>query len=184
MPENNALEKAIASKYKFRKYSSSYPKIFLSQKRFLSKTLKSIPKKEIHHIGSTSVPNLGGKRVIDIIVVVPKKSISRAKKLLKKSGFIFNHSMRERYFFQKYCLDSSNVPRFVHLHLTHFDSGELRIALAFRDYLRFHKKTSKEYEKIKRFASNLHSANGKKYAEHKFDFIEKTVKKALKWYKE
>jgi GrpB-like predicted nucleotidyltransferase (UPF0157 family) len=174
------LEKAIAEKYVFNEYDASYPKLFASQKRFLSKALKSIPRKEIHHIGSTSIPGLGGKSVIDIILIVPKKFIPKARKLLEKAGFDFHHSMRERFFHQKYYLDSSNNPRLIHLHLTHFDSGELEIALAFRDYLRAHKKDREEYEKIKREASKRHYANGKKYAKHKLSFVKKTLKKALK----
>ena len=199
----SVLEKAISEKYLFKEYSSSYPRLFTSQKRFLSKALKPIKKKEIHHIGSTSVPKLGGKKVLDIIVLVPKKLIPKARKLLEKAGFKFHHSMRERFFHQKYYLDSSNAPRgflkkgkskkrsspigsprLIHLHLTHFDSGELELALAFRDYLREHKTTRLQYEKIKRKASKHHHLNGEKYAKYKLDFVKKTLKKALKWYKE
>jgi len=144
----------------------------------------SIKQKEIFHIGSTSVPGLGGKRVIDVIVVVPKDSVPLAKKLLAKGGFVYHHTLRKkRSFHFKYYVDAQTSPRLVHLHLTYFGSGELDKALAFRDYLRAHPKEKKRYEKVKREASKKYSSDGKKYVAHKLSAVEDLMKKAMKWYK-
>lgn len=177
------LEGAVSNKYTYKPYSKKFNKIFFSEKRKIARVLLSIKKKEIHHIGSTSVPNLGGKGIIDIIVIVPKKSISKAKKLLEGAKFKHEHTMRERHFHSKYYVDTSLAPRLIHLHLAHFDSNELNIALSFRDYLRSHKKVRDEYASIKRKASLLHSKDSKKYVEYKRLFVESTLQKALKWYK-
>ena len=179
------LDKAISNKYIFSPYSKEYPKMFLSEKRFLSKILNSIKKKEIHHIGSTSVPNLGGKRILDIIVQVEKKNIKKAKSLLSKGKFVYHHTMKKkRSFHYKYYLNKSKEPILVHLHLTYFGSGEIEKALSFRDYLRSFPTVRKQYELIKRKASALHSQDGKKYVAFKLEFIETTLKKALDWYNE
>lgn len=179
----NSLEAAVSLKYTFKPYSKSFPKLFTSEKHFLSKLFSSIKEKEIHHIGSTSVPTLGGKGIIDIIVVVPKKSIAKAKKLLKNGEFVYHHTLRrKRSFHYKYYEDARNFPRLVHLHLTYFGSGELEKALAFRDYLRTHPKERKAYEKVKRQASKLHSKNGKKYVKYKLKFVLGLMKKATEWY--
>jgi GrpB-like predicted nucleotidyltransferase (UPF0157 family) len=179
------LEKAVEERYIFKKHSSEYKKLFSSQKKIISKALRSVSKKEIHHIGSTSVPTLGGKRILDIIVVVPKKDFSKAKKLLHNAEYLYDHTMKKkRHFHKKYYVDYSGKARLVHLHLTYFGSGELIVAIAFREYLRAHKKVRKEYSKLKREASKRYSKDGKKYAKYKIKFIEKTVKKALKWHKQ
>ncbi|MFA6419664.1 MAG: GrpB family protein [archaeon] len=179
----NSLEEAIKNKYLFKPYSKRFVSLFLSEKKFLSKIFSSIKNKEIHHIGSTSIKGLGGKGVIDIIIVVPKKRVSKSKSLLKKAGFVYQHTMRgKRSFYSKYYVDSKKKPRLIHLHLTYHGSGELDKALAFASYLRAHKKVRQTYAKIKKQASLLHKGEGKKYVKHKLKFIQSTMKKALKWY--
>jgi len=174
------LKNAIAKKYFFKKYSAKFPKMFQTQKRFLSKKLSLIKNKEIYHIGSTAVPNLGGKGIIDIIIVVPKKSFSKARKLLEKSGFVYDHTMRKkRSFFYKYYVSSGSA-KLIHLHLTFRGSGEIEKALAFRDYLCANKKARKDYTKLKKRASHLYSNHGKKYLKYKFSFVRGILKKVLK----
>lgn len=178
-----SIEEAVLSKYTFFPYSKDYPKMFQKEKRFLSKLFSPIKKKEIQHIGSTSVPNLGGKKIIDVIIVVEKKNIKKSKDLLKRGGFVYHHTMkRKRSFHYKYYLNKSKEPMLVHLHLTYFGSGEIEKALAFRDYLKKFSKVRKDYESIKRSASKLHSNDGKKYVAFKLDFVESTLKDALIWY--
>ncbi|MFA5930808.1 MAG: GrpB family protein [archaeon] len=172
------LEKAISEKFLFKPYSKNYPKLFLKEKKLLSKALSSIEKKEVHHIGSTSVPGLGGKGVIDVIVIVEKKKVSLVKKLLKKAKFNYHHTMGKRSFYQKYYVDGKKIPRLIHLHLTFFGSGEKEKALMFRDYLISHPKEKKQYSLLKKKASSLHSSNGLKYAKFKYNFIVKILKKA------
>ena len=178
-----SIDEAVSNKYVFCTYSKTYPKLFLKEKKFLSKLFSSIKKKEIHHIGSTSVPNLGGKKVIDIIVVVEKKNVKKAKFFLKKGSFVYHHTMKKkRSFHYKYYVNKSNEPVLVHLHLTYFGSGEIEKALAFRNYLQAFPTVRKQYELIKRKASKLHSRNGKKYVAFKLAFVEEVMKKALNWY--
>jgi GrpB-like predicted nucleotidyltransferase (UPF0157 family) len=177
------LKKAISDRYVFKPYKSHYPKLFKSQKKFISKILKKVPDKEIHHIGSTSVPGLGGKGILDIIVVVPKKYFSKSKTLLHEAGYKYDHTMNKRHFHRKYYVDYTGEPRLTHLHLTFQNSGELIIALAFAEYLRAHKKVREQYAKIKKKASKLHSSDSKNYVKFKLNFVESTLKKALKWYK-
>ena len=179
------LDEAVSNKYLFVPYSKEYSKMFLKEKRFLLKLLNSIKKKEIHHIGSTSVPNLGGKRILDVIVQVEKKNFKKAKSLLAKGGFVYHHTMkRKRSFHYKYYLNKSKEPILVHLHLTYFGSGEIEKALSFRDYLCSFPTVRKQYELIKKKASSLHSQDGKKYVAFKLEFVETTLKKALDWYNE
>lgn len=179
----SSIDKAVLEKYKFFPYSKDYTKMFQKEKRFLSKLFSQVKKKEIYHIGSTSIPNLGGKRVIDIIIVVEKKDKKKSKTLLKKGGFVFDHTFKKkRSFFYKYYLNELNKPILVHLHLTFFGSGEIEKALAFRDYLKEFPNVRKQYEAIKKKASLLHSNDGKKYVGYKLGFVKDIMKNALEWY--
>jgi len=177
------LKKAISAKYVFKPHSKNYSRVFSKEKRFISNLLASIKKKEIHHIGSTSVSKLGGKGIIDIIVVVEKNNIKDAKHFLLDGDFVYHHTMRrKRSFHYKYYVNKSNEPVLVHLHLTYFGSGEIEKALAFRNYLRAFPKVRKQYEEVKKEASARHSKNGKKYVAFKLSFVENTMKDALDWY--
>lgn len=57
-------------KYVFRRYNSKYELLFNKEKAKLKKIL---PKAKIEHVGSTAVKGLGGKGIIDISIIVPKK---------------------------------------------------------------------------------------------------------------
>ncbi len=179
------LDEAVLNKYVFKPYSKEYPKMFLKEKKFLLSILSSIKKKEIHHIGSTSVEDLGGKGILDVIIVVEKKNIKKAKSLLVKGDFVYHHTLRrKRSFHYKYYVNKSKEPILIHLHLTYFGSGEIEKALSFRDYLISFPSVRKQYELIKKKASLLHSKDGKKYVAFKLSFVESTLKKALDWYNE
>ncbi|MEA3329527.1 MAG: GrpB family protein [Nanoarchaeota archaeon] len=64
-------------KYKYRKYDKKYPELFRREKSKLRKILGKKP--EITHVGSTAIPGLGGKGVIDILISVSKKQIIKTK---------------------------------------------------------------------------------------------------------
>ena len=74
------IKKMNFKKYKFREYNEKYPMLFKKEK---SKLKKIFPKNAvIEHIGSTAIPNLGGKGVIDLYVTVKNKEIKNTKKKL------------------------------------------------------------------------------------------------------
>jgi GrpB-like predicted nucleotidyltransferase (UPF0157 family) len=178
---HNILEKALKEKYVFKPYSSDFPKIFQEEKEFLESALIDIKQKEIHHIGSTSVPGLGGKGIIDIIIVVDKLDFERAHDAVLLAGFTFDHTLdKKRSFLYKYYVDSKNNARLIHLHITFFGSGEIEKALSFREHLRSHEHARKEYEELKKKGSELHSDSAKDYKKHKFDYISKKVSELIK----
>lgn len=74
-------------KYTFKPYSKIFPELFLKEKRRIASHIKSIL--AIEHIGSTSVPNLGGKGIIDIAIAVPKHDMDAVREQLQKLGYEF-----------------------------------------------------------------------------------------------
>ena len=118
-----------------------YATQFLSVKPTLADIL---PQAEIHHIGSTAVPGLGGKGIIDILVAIPdwSEKLSAVEKI-KSLGYLHIHpEERERIFMSRV---GDTKAGDVHIHLTHIGSSQYQTLLSFRDYLLSHPDKVEEY---------------------------------------
>lgn len=97
----------------------------------------------VHHIGSTSVPGLSAKSVIDIIGVVkdPEKTI----RFLEDLGFQYKgeYNIPMRFYFNR----SEGIE--TNLHIYEEGHPEIELNLFFRDYLRQHPDARNEYSKLK-----------------------------------
>jgi len=170
--------KEVFKKYKFRKSEKNYSNLFKKEKAQL---LNVFPKKVIiEHIGSTSVPGLGGKGIIDIIIKTPKNKIKEFTKKLNKLGYtsVLGHTpTKNSIFFQKIKKYRGRERR-VHVHLV-LNKPFWNTFTAVREYLKTHEKERKEYAQIKKEAINK-NLEGKKYRAYKHQFLENLTKKALK----
>lgn len=157
-------------KYKLRRDSSNFPKLFEKEKERLRKIL---PEAKIEHIGSTAVLGLKGKGIIDI----PKKKINRAKSLLIKQNYIFKPKAgdKDRLFFEK-DYNKLFVKRRVHLHLTTINSKVWKDCIKVRNKLRKNSELRKKYEKLKKEAVKLARGEGKKYRDYKNKFLKELTK--------
>ncbi|MBR9702177.1 GrpB family protein [Candidatus Pacearchaeota archaeon] len=166
-------------KYVYKKYDSKYPPLFRREKMKLKKILPSDAR--IEHCGSSAVPGLAGKGIIDILISVKKRDLKKANKSLQKAGYNFKPKAGDKWrdFFDKIYLYNKSK-RLVHIHLTFHDSHEFKRHLAFVNYLKNYPKDAKEYAKVKREASKYANGDGDKYREHKYKFVQKIEKRALK----
>jgi len=161
-------------------YDPNWPLIFEREK---AKILSVIAKKvvAIEHVGSTAVPGLGAKPIIDIMVGM--RHLSDAQGCigpLETIGYEYvpeyQVSIPERRYFRK---GPSNVPnKHYHLHMVEYDSDFWRRHLLFRDYLRAHPRTAKEYHRLKKELAAKYRFNRDAYTEAKTLFIESIVAKA------
>lgn len=167
-------------KYSFKEYNKKYIKLFEKEK---NRILKLIPSAEIEHVGSTSIPGLGGKPIVDLMIIVPKNKISLAKKILEKNNYFHPEkgSEKDRIFFQK---DYGFLiwKRRVHVHLTSKNTLPYLRAISFREYMKKNPKYVKEYARIKKKGAEIAKGDGQKYRDYKNKFLEKITKKALKEY--
>lgn len=159
-------------KYTYRKPSKNYKILFQKEKTKLKKIL---PKAKIEHIGSTSIPNLGGKGIIDILIGVSKKDIKKSKNTLIKNNYKFkqNAGSKERLFFEKdYGFFKK---RRIHLQLTTYKSKVWDDSLKFKDKIIKNPKLLEKYSNIKKqaIAKNL---KAKEYREYKSKFIKEVLK--------
>lgn len=134
----------------------------------------------VEHIGSTAVPNLGGKPIIDIMAGV--SSLSNADKCIEPLEGIgydyfpeYEETMPERRYFQKGMFPKE---QHYHLHMVELDSDFWRRHLLFRDYLRTHPGIAEQYYELKKKLAAEYGSDREGYTDAKTSFIESTVAKA------
>jgi len=101
----------------------------------------------IHHIGSTSIPGLEAKPIIDIMPVVEDiNSVDEHNESMREIGYEpkGENGIPERRYFQK-----GGDNRSHHVHIFQVGSPHVERHLAFRDYLRTHPIEAREYGDFK-----------------------------------
>ena len=129
----------------------------------------------IFHIGSTAVPGVNGKQIIDILISVKKTKIKKIlKKLMKKYIYTGSGGSKQRWFMFR-DIKYNNLIRRVHIHLTWFNSGEEKNSLKFITKLKENKNLILEYNKIKKNAIKIAKGEGSKYRALKDEFIKRVL---------
>lgn len=160
-------------------YSSDWPQEFEREKKLLLKALGDWVE-DIQHVGSTAVPGLAAKPVIDIMIGV--RSLEDADKhcvyRIKELGYDYIQRYEvdtpQRRYFQK---TSPQGVRTHQIHLVEINSDWWQRHLLFRDYLRSHPQAVKEYESLKRSLAKVHTDTNE-YANAKTAFIREIEKRA------
>jgi GrpB-like predicted nucleotidyltransferase (UPF0157 family)/GNAT superfamily N-acetyltransferase len=119
----------------------------------------------IEHIGSTAVPGLGGKGIIDIAIAVGKEEMDSVSKQLQAIGYEFRptFSTPDRLYLITYLADPEEEMRRYHIHLTYPENKEWKEFLGFRDYLRSHPREAQDYAELKKQAAFEANEEGEKY---------------------
>jgi len=123
-------------------HNSNWPQLFEAEADLIKQKLGN-NFLEIHHVGSTSVPGLCAKPIIDIILVVRNSVESIAP--LESIGFKFRGEMNIP--FRSYFSKKTGTP--VHLHVYEPGSAETELNLLFRNFLRSNSKACAEYANLK-----------------------------------
>lgn len=136
-------------KYVFKRYSPIFPALFEKEKeRILAYTKTAFL---IEHIGSTAIPNLGVKGIIDIAIAINREHMETVSKQLQNLGYEFKpkYSTPDRLYFVTDLYDCEECIRRCHLHLTYPENCEWKEFISFRDYLRTHPRELQEYADLK-----------------------------------
>ena len=159
-------------------YDESWPEWFKQEHAILSRTLSHWLTGEIEHVGSTGVPGLAAKPVIDIMAGVESLEASRpAIAVLSNIDYCyFPYRAESMHWF---CKPSPSF-RTHHLHLVPFQSALWIERLAFRDYLRTHPEAVLEYAELKYRLAQQHRFDRESYTEAKASFVAGIVKLAFK----
>lgn len=164
-------------KYVFRPYNPIFSKLFSKEKNRLKKFLGRDAL--IEHIGSTSIPGMGGKGIIDIVIATDDKNdLFNISSQLIEAGYYFDpdDGTKERLFHARVVSDE----RRYHIHLTFKSSKDWKEMISFRDHLKTHPKDFKKYEEIKEQAVAVANQEREVYMKIKEPVILEIIKKATK----
>lgn len=135
----------------------------------------------IEHVGSTAVPGLAANPIIDVMGGVRDLGeVTRYVPNLEGIGYEYVPQYEvfipERRYFRKPRTGQS--PRTHHLHIVELTSTFWRRQLLFRDYLRTHSVTLREYADLKKRLAAEYGDDGRGYTDAKGPFIESIVSRA------
>lgn len=158
-------------------YDSSWPSKFDKEKKLIEKTLGDWIVGGVHHVGSTSIPGIWAKPVIDIMVGVKDTEKARACiDLLATINYeYFPYKEEVMLWFCKPSLEH----RTHHLYLMKPDTNEWRARLSFRDYLRTHEDARKAYQDLKLDLAKIYTKDRDAYTNAKEKFVKDIITKAL-----
>jgi GrpB-like predicted nucleotidyltransferase (UPF0157 family) len=150
-------------------YDSAWPDLYEAEKARIVDAIGDWLV-DIQHVGSTSVPGLAAKPVIDIMPGVRSLAddthfIPRLEAVGYEHLPVFEDDIPERRYFRR------GIPRQFHVHAVEVSSDFWRRHLAFRDYLRAHPETAKEYAALKRRLAADYGNDRIGYTNAKTDFI-------------
>jgi len=162
-------------------YDPRWPAAFAAESERLRAALGSVALRIDHH-GSTAVPGLAAKPIIDIqISVATLQPISVYGSKLEAVGYVHVPSPDDSFcpFFHR----PVQWPHSHHVHVVERGGNEERRTLAFRDYLRSHSTVAREYEELKRVTVaqvvGTDPESREQYAIAKSDFVERVVALAI-----
>jgi GrpB-like predicted nucleotidyltransferase (UPF0157 family) len=136
-------------------------------RRSLGKTALSVD-----HVGSTAIPGIVAKPVIDVLVLVEgldPEAPYRAP--LESLGYAFGHRDEDRVFFEG---SPAGMP--IQVHVVEESSVDSRMMITFRDYLRAHPEEARRYEDLKKALAEQHD-DGNAYASAKSPYVWETARR-------
>jgi len=153
-------------------YEPSWPRAFADERERISPLLPGLP---IHHIGSTAVPGLAGKPIIDMIALVDDLDAT-ADLLIERGGYQLDARFNEGLVHRRYLCYPSISHRTHHLHLVDV-SEDMQRCLRFRDTLRGDRRLSAAYAALKRSLAARYEDDRAGYTMAKTRFVQDADKR-------
>ncbi|WP_112180460.1 GrpB family protein [Paraliobacillus zengyii] len=147
-----------------------------------SKKIKDVFGEEllnIYHIGSTAIPKIKAKPIIDIIVeVIMIRNVDKFNSDMRQLGYeaLGENGIPKRRFFTK-----GGDSRTHHIHIFEQGNKEIIRHLTFRDYMIAHPEEAMEYSQLKQNLAKKFPYNIEKYIEGKDNYIQEIDSKSQLW---
>jgi GrpB-like predicted nucleotidyltransferase (UPF0157 family) len=158
-------------------YDPSWPARFAALRDLLAAAFAPFEHR-VEHVGSTSVPGLGAKPIVDIQVSVADIDDEDAyRPAIESLGW----PLRSREPGHRYFRTPKGVYPRIQVHVCQTDGAWERDHLLFRDYLRTHPERAQAYEELKQALAERYSRDRLAYTEAKTPFIDETLRLAEAW---
>lgn len=158
-------------------YDPSWQTAFDTEKQRILEACPSDSSVVIEHVGSTAVPGLCAKPILDIMIGIPsnKDGVSLVP-FLAELGYFYKgeNGIPGRHYF------TLGSPRTHHVHMVERNGPIWKKHLLFRDHLRNHLEDRNEYATLKKSLSESFPTDRLRYTESKNELIQTIVEKARK----
>jgi GrpB-like predicted nucleotidyltransferase (UPF0157 family) len=181
------IQRVIKEEVAVVPYDPLWPKLFNDEKEHLQSCLPRQLIKRVEHFGSTAVPGLPAKPIVDVLVEVTDLDETRRQivPILEAQGY--DYFWRPSWgddippFYAWFIKRDKDGNRTHHIHMieAHFKHWE---RLLFRDYLIEHPEVTKEYGALKLKFCQVHHNDRVAYTEAKTDFVVRVTQIAKEYY--
>lgn len=182
------IRRVLAEQIDIVPYDSSWPREFEKEKNHLRECLPRELIKRIEHFGSTAIPNLAAKPVIDMLVEVTSLDATKERivPVLEGPGYDYfwraTHGEDGQPFYAWFIKRDAAGNRTHHIHMVEADF-EHWDRLLFRDYLIDHPEIAREYENLKLKLALDYSHDRIAYTEGKAEFVMRVTQEAKEYYR-
>jgi GrpB-like predicted nucleotidyltransferase (UPF0157 family) len=138
----------------------------------------------MEHIGSTSIPGIHAKPVIDLMPIVRSvEAVDTLQGAFEAAGFCWygEYGLPGRRYLNRD--DPETGERLTNVHIYAADNPEVERHIAFRDYLRAHPNSARDYEAVKLTCAANHPADISGYMDCKDAMCKQIESDAVAWYR-
>ena len=169
-------------------YDPAWPRMFEEEKKHLRDCLPQDLIRRIEHFGSTAIPGLPAKPIVDMLVEVDSLEETKARiaPVLEAQGYDYfwraTHGEDGPPFYAWFIKRNSTGVRTHHIHMVESDF-EHWDRLLFRDYLIADLETAKEYETLKYALARDYPNDRVAYTNGKSEFVVRVTEVAKEYYR-
>ncbi len=169
----------MARKIEVVPYNPDWPRLYSAEAERIAAALGG-EMTAIHHIGSTAIPGIKAKPVLDFLVAVPR--IERVDEL-NDSMVVLGYEPRGEYGIpgRRFFIKHTAGMRTHHVHIFQNGNPEITRHLNFRDYLRAHPDEAQAYSRLKEELARQYPEDSHGYTEGKNEFVQEIDQRAKVW---
>jgi GrpB-like predicted nucleotidyltransferase (UPF0157 family) len=182
------IKRVLKEEVSIAPYDPAWPRMFEEEKRHLLECLPKDLIRRIEHFGSTAIPGLAAKPIVDVLVEVSslEETRARAAPLLEAEGYDYfwrpTHGDDVPPFYAWFIKRNAAGVRTHHIHMVERDF-EHWDRLLFRDYLIENPETAREYEALKMRLACGYPHDREAYTQGKTEFVVRVTDVAKDYYR-
>ncbi len=182
------IQRVVREQVTIAPYDPAWPESFRQEKEHLLSCLPNDLIRRIEHFGSTAVPGLAAKPIVDLLVEVANLQATRVRiaPVLESQGYDYfwrpTHGDDGPPFYAWFIKrDPRTGARTHHIHMVKGHFTEHWDPLLFRDYLVEHPEVAREYEALKIHLASASPLDRVAYTRGKTDFIDRVTERAKRY---